>query len=74
MMRERNSNWLPLSCLQLRTQPATPGIHPDWELNQQPFGLQVNTQSTEPPRQDEPLILMVESSFKIFSMHCDVLE
>ena len=30
-----------------------PGIHPDWELNQQPFGLQVSTQSTE-PHQPEP--------------------
>ena len=25
-----------------------PGMCPDWELNRQPFGLQVSTQSTEP--------------------------
>ena len=25
-----------------------PGMCPDWELNQQPFGLQAGTQSTEP--------------------------
>ena len=25
-----------------------PGTYPDWESNQQPFGLQAGTQSTEP--------------------------
>ena len=25
-----------------------PGIHPDWESNRRPFGLQAGTQSTEP--------------------------
>ena len=25
-----------------------PGMCPDWELNSQPFGLQADTQSTEP--------------------------
>ena len=25
-----------------------PGMCPDWELNQQPFGLQAGAQSTEP--------------------------
>ena len=25
-----------------------PGVCPDWELNQRPFGLQVSAQSTEP--------------------------
>ena len=31
-----------------------PGMCPDWELNQWPFGLQAGTQSTEPhqPGQD----------------------
>ena len=31
-----------------------PGMGPDWELNQRPFGSQDGTQSTEPhqPRQD----------------------
>ena len=27
---------------------CNPGICPDWELNQQPFGSQAGTQSTEP--------------------------
>ena len=27
---------------------CNPGMCPDWELNQQPFGLQASTQSTEP--------------------------
>ena len=27
---------------------CNPGMCPDWELNQQPFGLQTSTQSTEP--------------------------
>ena len=27
-----------------------PGVCPDWELNQQPFGLQTRAQSTEPHR------------------------
>ena len=26
----------------------SPGMCPDWESNQQPFGLQASTQSTEP--------------------------
>ena len=26
----------------------SPGMYPDWELNQRPFGLQASTQSTEP--------------------------
>ena len=30
---------------------CTPGVCPDWESNQQPFGLQAATQSTEP---DQP--------------------
>ena len=41
-------DWLPLTCPQLGTQPATQ-VHPDWESNWQPFGSQtVVTQSTEP--------------------------
>ena len=46
--RERNiSVWLP------HTPPTVdlahnPGMCLDWELNQQPFSLQVGTQSTEP--------------------------
>ena len=32
-----------------------PGIHPDWESNWQPFGLQARTQSTD-PHQPEPVL------------------
>ena len=56
--RERNiSVWLPL------TPPTgdlanNPGMCPDWELNQQPFGSQASTQSTE-PHQPEPAIVNI---------------
>ena len=47
--RERNSNvWLPLACPILGTMTRNPGMCPDWESNQQPFGSQVGAQSTEP--------------------------
>ena len=31
----------------LHTPNWGPGMYPDWELNQRPFGLQAGTQSTE---------------------------
>ena len=31
-----------------RTPTGDPGMCPDWESNWQPFGSQVDTQSTEP--------------------------
>ena len=34
-------------CLQHTPYPG-PGMYPVWELNQQPFGSQAGTQSTEP--------------------------
>ena len=40
-------------CVVVSRVPSTghlacnPGIHPDWESNQQPFGSQAHTQSTE---------------------------
>ena len=44
--RERNNVWLPL--LSSPREPAcNPGMCSDWELNQQLFGLQPGTQSTE---------------------------
>ena len=47
--RERNINvWLPLAHLPLGTWPAAQACARDWELNQQPFGLQAGIQSTEP--------------------------
>ena len=35
-----------------------PGMCPDWELKQRPFGLQVGTQSTE-PHQPGPNLLNI---------------
>ena len=48
--RERNLNvWLPLVHPLLGTWSITKAyICPDWESNQQPFGSQSGTQSTEP--------------------------
>ena len=40
--------WLPLVCPQLETWPATQACALNWELNQQLFGSQAGTQSTEP--------------------------
>ena len=47
--RKRNVNvWLPLMCPLLGTLACNPGMCPDWELDQQPFGSQAGTQSAEP--------------------------
>ena len=47
--RERNiSVWLALVCPLLGTWPATQACALNWELNPWPFGLQVDTQYTEP--------------------------
>ena len=58
--RERNSMCGCLSCTP-HWGPVlahNPGICPDWELNQQHFGLQASTQSTEPhqPGPDHPFL------------------
>ena len=37
----------------------TPGMCPDWELNQQPFGLQASSQSTDPHQSGEPQIVLI---------------
>ena len=47
-MQERNINQLPLMHAPPRNQTHNPGMCPDWELNQQPFGLQAGAHSTEP--------------------------
>ena len=36
-----------------------PGMCPDWELNQQPFGSQAGAQSIEQPSQDLFLIFLI---------------
>ena len=47
--RERNINvWLPLAHPLLGDLFCNPGMCPDWESNQRPFGSQAGTQSTEP--------------------------
>ena len=46
--KERGKNinvWLTLACPLLGTWPATQARSPDWESNQQPFGLQAGAQS-----------------------------
>ena len=46
---ERNINvWLPLACPLTGDPAQNLSMCPDWESNQQPFGLQAGTQSTEP--------------------------
>ena len=46
--RERNINVLVASSVPpTRDLACNPGMYPDWELNQQPFGSQAHTQSTE---------------------------
>ena len=37
-----------LSCTPTEDLVCNPGVFPGWELNQQPFGSQAGTQSTEP--------------------------
>ena len=48
--REKNINvWLLLVCHPLTGDlTRNPGMCPDWELNQRPFGLQAGSQSPEP--------------------------
>ena len=38
---------------------CNPGMCPDWELNQQPFGSQAGAQSIEQPSQDLFLIFLI---------------
>ena len=46
------------SCVPLTGHLAhNPGMCPDWELNQQPFGLKANTQSTELQQAGRPVFL-----------------
>ena len=47
--REGNINVLPLAHPALGTWPTTQACALDWESNWWPFGLQVGSQSTEPP-------------------------
>ena len=40
--------WLPFVCPPTGDLACNPGMCSDWELNEQPLGLQAGTQSTEP--------------------------
>ena len=47
--RERNINvWLLLTCPEPGDLVHNPGLCPDWESNQRPFGSQADAHSTEP--------------------------
>ena len=62
--RERNSNvWLPLTWPPAGNVVHNPGICPDWELNQGPFGSQTCTQPTElhQPGQWQEIVLILSS-------------
>ena len=48
---------------------CNPGICPDWELNQQPFGSQACAQSTEPPQAGHIFSLKLSVTYCIFAMY-----
>ena len=75
MEKEREQNisvLLPLECPPLGVLACNPGMCPDWELNQWPFGSQAGTQSTEPhqPGLNKQNLLLVEL---IFPLNCSFL-
>ena len=59
---------LPLTCPQLGNLVCTPGMHPNWELNQLWFGSQASTQSTEPHQPGQKIKLKIKK--KNFRHHC----
>ena len=64
--RERNINvWLPLKCPPTGDLARNPGMCPDWQSNQWPFGSQAGTQSTEPHQPGLILFLCVVSFFLV---------
>ena len=52
---------------------CNPGMCPDWELNQQPFGLQAGTQSTEPHHQGNIYIFNISFNESIHSMYLQLV-
>ena len=59
---------------------CNPGMCPDWESNQRPFGSQASAQSTEPHQpgqqttfdmfdQSQPLLHTLHKSFFVFQLH-----
>ena len=56
--RERNINvWLPHTCPTPGNLVCNSRMCPDWKSNQQPFGLQADSQSTEPHQPGQDLYL-----------------
>ena len=70
--KEREGNikvWLPPACTPPTGDLAcNPGMCPDWESNQRPFGLQAGTQSTE-PHQPWLLFFICAKFYDIFSIY-----
>ena len=38
---------------------CNPGMYPDWESNQRPFGSQASTQSTEPHQPGQTMFILI---------------
>ena len=72
--REREGNisvWLPLACPQMGNLACNPGMCPDWETNQQRFGSQASTQSTEPHQAG--LIILLFNFYMYFCLSFNYL-
>ena len=52
-----------LSHTPYRDLARNPGMYPDWESNQQPFGSQASTQSTEPHQPGQIVAVFLWSKF-----------
>ena len=79
MMWKRSIDLLPLSCPQLGNLACHPGLCPDRESNQGPFGLQDNTQPTEPHPSEQsltfkPLLKVSAKPLIKPSFHCKELQ
>ena len=66
---ERNiSVWLPLTCPLLGDLACNPGMCPDWESNQRPFGLQARSRSIHwatPDRAIEAFLPLLKTVFEL---------
>ena len=52
---------------QLGDLACNPGMCPDWELNQPPFGLQINAQSIEPHQAGPWLLFEIAAYYAVLS-------
>ena len=77
--RERNINvWLPLTRLPTGDLARNPGMYPDWESNQWPFGSYASTQFIEPHQpgpvpNDFMYISRMVSMLSVYSGHWPLL-